>query len=188
MVISPAEIPASLQFNAVEWFSQFSADGKPIDSTELQPILEFTLLWSLFERETCDRFVRLVDLRKHVDEASAKDQLMRDAYEPYLLFFRTRYSQFGEAGYLSSSLEPAQHSQGCGDSNEILLLQKVLEGTCKGLNDMVFALLFIAYRIRNNLFHGEKNIYRLHTQRSLFVAVNSLLATYLGQTCRRMRN
>jgi hypothetical protein len=84
MVISPAEIPASLQFNAVEWFSQFSADGKPIDSTELQPILEFTLLWSLFERETCDRFVRLVDLRKHVDEASAKDQLMRDAYEPYL--------------------------------------------------------------------------------------------------------
>lgn len=188
MVINPAEIPASLQFNAVEWFSQFSADGKPIDSTELQPVLEFTLLWNLFERETCDRFVRIPDLKNHVDEAFSKDELMRDAYEPYLLFFRTRYSQFGEAGYLSSSLEPAQHSRVGGDSKEILLLQKVLEGTCKDLNDVVFALLFIAYRVRNNLFHGEKDIYRLHAQRPLFEAVNSLLATYLGQTCQQMKH
>ena len=47
------------------------------------------------------------------------------------------------------------------------------------LNNIVYALLLIAHRIRNNLFHGNKGIESLHTQTDLFRVVNRLLATFL---------
>jgi hypothetical protein len=58
----------------------------------------------------------------------------------------------------------------------------VLNGTLNDPNNVVYALLLIAHRIRNNLFHGEKEVAILHAQAELFQAVNSLLASYLSLT------
>ena len=62
------------------------------------------------------------------------------------------------------------------------LARGVLAGDLSDANNAVHALLLIAHRIRNNLFHGEKEVATLHSQADLFRAVNSLLATYLNVT------
>jgi len=180
-------MPAIPQFDAVNWFSQFSASGTPIDASELQPILEFTLIWNLFERETCDRFVRITAVRDHVNRASNRGQLHREAFEPYLSFFRSRYPSYNEEEFLADHLLSGRRRHVAGDLEDIALLRDVLAGISTDTNNVVYALLFIVYRVRNNLFHGEKDVYTLHLQRDLFEAINSLLSTYLGQTCRQIR-
>lgn len=172
------------QFNAVEWFSQFSGNGAELDAAELQPVLEFTLIWNLFERETCDRFVRISSVREHVNRASNRGQLERDAYEPYLTFFRGRYQA---EEFLADYLLSGRHRHMARDLEDISLLREVLAGTITDTNNVVYSLLFIAYRVRNNLFHGEKDVYTLHLQKELFKTINSLLSTYLQQTCRQLR-
>jgi hypothetical protein len=54
-----------------------------------------------------------------------------------------------------------------------------LHGESQDLNNHVYALLLIAHRVRNNLFHGNKKVESLPRQIDLFHTVNALLATYL---------
>lgn len=171
------------QFNALEWFSQFSENHTQIDASELQPVLEFTLVWNLFERATCDRFVRIDLLRQHVNKASNRDQLHREAYEPFLTFFRHRYPRHDEEEFLADYLLSDRRRHANRDLEDIKLLRDVLAGRSTDTNNLVYALLFIAYRVRNNLFHGEKDVYTLHLQKDLFQTINSLLSIYLQQTC-----
>jgi len=161
-------MPATPQFNALEWFSRFSKEGTPIDASELQPVLEFTLIWNLFERETCDRFVRIDSIREHVNWASSRGKLQSDAYEPYLAFFRERYPQHDEEEFLADHLLASSRCHTRRVPEDIALLSDVLAGRSTDANNVVYALLFIAYRVRNNLFHGEKNVYTLHLQKELF--------------------
>ncbi len=44
----------------------------------------------------------------------------------------------------------------------------------------VYALLLIAHRIRNNLFHGNKELPKLVDETDLFNYVNALLQQYIG--------
>lgn len=59
------------------------------------------------------------------------------------------------------------------------VVKRVLIGEAHDLNNIVYALLLIAHRIRNNLFHGNKRLESLHTQTELFHVVNRLLADYI---------
>lgn len=54
-----------------------------------------------------------------------------------------------------------------------------LDGRENRLPQMVRALLYITYRMRNNLMHGEKNILTIDTQNADFNLVNKLLAKIL---------
>jgi hypothetical protein len=51
----------------------------------------------------------------------------------------------------------------------------VLEGTNNQSADSVAALLIVVYRLRNNLFHGEKWAYEMKDQRSNFEQANEVL-------------
>jgi hypothetical protein len=64
-----------------------------------------------------------------------------------------------------------------GDSKTVV--RKVMCGEMRDLNNIVYALLLIAHRIRNNLFHGNKNVQSLPHQIDLFTTINSLLTTFL---------
>ena len=59
------------------------------------------------------------------------------------------------------------------------MVRGVLNGETQDVNNIVYALLLIAHRIRNNLFHGNKGIDSLHTQTELFQVVNRLLSDFI---------
>jgi hypothetical protein len=176
-------IPA---FDAPTWFGNFTEGAEPIAGDQLQPVLEFTLLWNLFEREIHNRFVRVSGIREHVNQSYERDLLDGESYQPHVEFFRSRYPEFEEEGYLADRLLPESRKHIHADLRDTRLVQDVLSGKSGDTNNVVYALLFIAYRVRNNLFHGEKDVYTLHLQKDLFSTVNSVLATYLQQTCRQL--
>ena len=59
------------------------------------------------------------------------------------------------------------------------VVRQALIGEAQDLNNIVYALLLIAHRIRNNLFHGNKRVETLHTQTELFHVINRLLSDYI---------
>ena len=58
-------------------------------------------------------------------------------------------------------------------------VKSVLEGKVNAVDDIVFALLIIIFRLRNNLFHGEKWVYKLDDQVDNFRNANQVLAKFL---------
>jgi len=51
--------------------------------------------------------------------------------------------------------------------------------------DGVKAMLFIAHRVRNNFFHGEKCVTSLSAQRPLFEILNEMLAKVIDAFSRQ---
>ena len=59
------------------------------------------------------------------------------------------------------------------------LVEDVLRGNLTDLNNIVLALVLVVYRLWNNLYHGEKNVFSLPGQDESFAVANRLLATLL---------
>lgn len=169
------------KFDAQTWFNQFTEEGSSIVQDDLQPVLEFTLIWNLFERFVCQNVANLSRIRAHIEGAINAGKITSEDFLPHLEFFRTRYENPTEE-YLKEVLLSAHHHQSTKDRENIRTVQLVLDGSYTDVNNVVYALFFIAYRVRNNLFHGEKQLHTLHLQSELFETVNSYLSLYMGKT------
>jgi hypothetical protein len=174
-------------FNAIEWISQFVRSGNAITLEDLQQVLEFTLIWNLFEKHVGTKFITLEKIRSHADKSVADGLIDISSFETHLLFFRSRYPDHQNQSILGDRLLSDQRRNNLKDGGYVRLLSEVLEKKVTDPNNIIFSLLFIAYRVRNNLFHGEKDIYTLHLQKALFIAVNSLLSIYLNQTSEQIK-
>jgi hypothetical protein len=169
------------KFNASTWFAQFTAGGAAIPADELQPVLEFTLVWNLFEKLVCERNAGLPRIRRHVDQSIDQNMINGADYHPFVEFFQERYEDPSEE-FLISVLLSSRRLPSRVDREDIRLVKEVLVGNYSDANNVIYALLFIAYRIRNNLFHGEKAVETLHLQKELFETVNAFLSKYMSDT------
>jgi hypothetical protein len=173
------------QFNPLEWLRQFAPGGKALNLETLKPILFFTLMWNLFETDCCDRHANPETIRRNVEKADENGLLRAVDFADFLAFFRARYVDNGDIEDLPNILlsSPGQTRL---EREHVGTLQAVLKGDLRDINKVVFSLLFVAYRIRNNLFHGEKDVFTLDTQLELFKAVNALLGRYIpiGRSAR----
>ena len=150
-------------FEPLEWVREFT--GAPSLAHEhLQPVLHFTLVWSLFEELTCNTNASLPRIMHAADEASPK--LSAERYAPFLDFFSTRYSRQLWVFRLKKD-EDRDHV------NRVLT-----EGASDDVH-LVKALLKLAHRVRNNLFHGEKSVIGLPAKGELLGTATHLLATFL---------
>lgn len=144
-----------------------------LDFDDLRPILCFSLIWNLFETRACGRSATADSIRRSVDRADGAGLLQRDRYERYLQFFQSRYitSERNIEEVFNHLLLTAPRAQD--------VVRRALLSESHDLNNHVYALLLIAHRIRNNFFHGNKEIESLPHQIDLFNEINALLATYL---------
>lgn len=147
-----------------------------ISDATFGPILHFSLMWNLFERDACGREAKPANIERAVQAAFAEGNLSLDPFQEHLAYFRTRSQRDG------MSIDRYLDALKMDNKNARHLVRGVLAGDLSDANNAVHALLLIAHRIRNNLFHGEKEVATLHSQADLFRAVNSLLATYLNVT------
>jgi len=170
----PAAISIA-QFNPLVWVNEYTKTDAPIDEASFGPILHFALMWNLFERDACGKEANQINIEKSVQSAFAEGKLSLDAFQEHLNYFRIR------AQSADITIDHYLDALKLTNTNARNLVRGVLVGTLRDPNNVVYALLLIAHRIRNNLFHGEKEVAHLHSQVELFRTVNSMLATFLNQ-------
>ena len=111
----------------------------------------------------------IIDVSKRWErEGLLKDETFNDC----LSYFKRRYIDHDEFNQYFFDLKFRKN-----DNQN--LVEAVLKGSCRGVGDTVATLLIIVYRLRNNLFHGEKWAYGIQGQLSNFKHANSLLMTAL---------
>lgn len=119
---------------------------------ERQAVADFTLLWSVMEGRVLHSNKSMArELDTLVDRLSAEGRLPVAKFAPALTYFRSRYfsSDFTEK-LIGLRLEKLRPEGFAG------LVRTVLDGSNDSPVDGVKAVLFIIYRLRNNLFHGSK--------------------------------
>lgn len=160
---------ANVNFDGIDWLNN-RFQHIDVDFAQLRHVLSFSLLWNLFETKACSRQANPTSIRNSVNRAESEGRLHRDKYAEYIDYFSNRY--LGEGGLGLDGL-------GIANNNHRQTVERTLAGELQDLNNIVYALLLIAHRVRNNLFHGNKDIESLDTQTELFHIVNNLLADYI---------
>lgn len=138
-----------------------------LDEDKLKSVFYFSLIWNVYEKELCDKEGKI---RQHAEEHS---KTFAEKIDPNLLagvfgYFKNRY--------VSNGL-PTEHF----NTFEFQIEQVKTEvyGYLSSANpsnkDKLKALLCIAFRLRNNLFHGIKDVEKLYEQNENFRQINLLL-------------
>jgi len=119
-------------------------------------IADFCVMWAIFE---C---TELNDTDNSLDEltnvASRVSQHMNSLDEP-LAFWRSRYVENGQINGRFTKLRFSHQPH-------IELVHRVLLNRTFNTQERIHALLLIVYRLRNNLFHGAKDITTIDGQRN----------------------
>lgn len=138
-------------------------------SVEIGPeLLEFLILWNLFEK-------RLFNNRFSITEAIRKDVKVSSAsLDATLAYFKKRYIENGQT---NSKFDALSFRRNDKKSNVVNIL-------C-GVSDVILnrstAVQIIIYRLRNNLFHGLKEIETLSSNKATFLIVNEFLLSCLEE-------
>jgi hypothetical protein len=148
-------MPAALSIDAFEplsWVNEYTQPAMVIDEVAFGPILHFSLMWNLFEKDACGKNASPANIKKAVQALSTAGKLSIEPFAEHLAYFRDRAQRDGMTIelYLDAlKMINAEARQRVGG---------VLSATLSDSNNAVHALLLIAHRIRNNLFHGEKEV------------------------------
>jgi hypothetical protein len=169
-------------FDAFAWIQHYFAVYVDLDYDHLRPVLSFSLIWNLFERVTCGTRANTTSIRRAVDDAHQSEALEQSKYMEYVEYFKARYLQRDKLG--GGELGGGELSGMFGrlmmtDPESRVVVRRVLTGETHDTDNIVYGLVLIAQRIRNNLFHGNKEIGSLPGQTELFCVVNRLLTTFV---------
>lgn len=142
--------------SAIEWISE-NIEGVNNLSPEIHmAISDFSLMWSLFEaseRDSSDNFTNriphIASRISHNIDIETLDNLLNFWKERYITQGRTN-SRFQ---FLINHIE--------SNSYEI---SEVLLGNNNSHQEKLICIIRLIYRLRNNLFHGNKNIMLLGEQ------------------------
>jgi hypothetical protein len=139
---------------------------------ERDAIVDFSFLWSLFEGKVMDGRCDVPRIRNYVQQLDQQDRLSTLDCEPYIEYLKNRYFRDGEVtGYYHGL-----HLERSGNPEEVLELLRNVE-VSKVVK--VIGSLIIIYRLRNNLFHGEKWQYDFEGQLDNFTQANNYLKTMM---------
>lgn len=139
--------------------------------------MKFALLWMYFEGQACGAEANSKRLRDFAKDLYSRklDQLRGQLDGPWR-FFRARYGdvQKDPERFIRRLGEPKRIKP--EDQQAIIhaLAQDELDEV-----DKAIGLLLICFRIRNNLFHGTKQVQTLHQQQELFAQVSYVLTALI---------
>lgn len=133
-----------------------------LKNTSLSPeaqdqLVVFLLVFNVFEARLFKNGKGVSNLLKKISEDVVKERWFCDEiFKEYLIFFKERYvveENVNKAFYLLRlSGEKNNVSNDKGNAMAVILGQE------KGSGNVLRCCLCIAYRFRNNLFHGEKEV------------------------------
>lgn len=145
------------QFEAQGWIAANIHGGDALLPETYRTLSSFTVLWNYFEQRKCLNAASpkvLHDLAQAFDPANGLNAELQEA----LAYWRQRYVERGAVNHLFETL----HFRN-GD-NKAVATAAIL-GTTNDSTDLFEGLLTVIYRLRNNLFHGLKQLDQLNDQR-----------------------
>jgi hypothetical protein len=162
-------------FDVLYWLNSHRGDAPELLESGLSDVLCFSLMWSLFERRACATNANINAICGVATRLYDRGRLTVEDFQPYLAYFRNRYLSEGEE--TNEKFERLRFRE----NDRKQTVEDVLKGKLVDPASIVFALLVIVFRLRNNLFHGTKNLFQLPEQGENFAVANRLLATVLDR-------
>jgi hypothetical protein len=159
-------------FNEMEWLNNYFTKPMSFTEEDIKSILFFALIWNMFESLACKQFANVSAIQDIVNEAYCQKRLQTKHFAPFLCYFQSRYVE-------GKTFNKRFYNLNFRKNDKQKLVEDVLKGDLKEVNNLVLALLLIVYRLRNNLFHGGKNVCRLNDQEENFEIANQILTTFL---------
>lgn len=156
-------------WNALDWINNHLISHTALEPQHIQNILYFALLWNLFEDKVCRQQANVNTFKLEIQRLSSLNKLHQLEINTHLKYFRDRYISNGQ-------INPIFDKLSFRPSDRKNLVKSVLLGTNTDFSDQVLSLLIIVYRLRNNLFHGLKEVWGLYGQEENFSHANQLLA------------
>lgn len=135
-------------------------------------IRSFAFLWSLFEAKLMGRQASARRIAQAVKEWDDAGTLGAELYDGEVAYFRERYFRDGKFTSLFYGLRTRK-----GDMPA--LIAAGISGDAEAPRERVLTVLLVIWRLRNNLFHGEKWAYGLQGQFANFTHANAVLMRVL---------
>lgn len=154
--------------SAISWLEQHAPGFSGLSVAERGLLMDFALLWSLFEGEVLNTVASVNTIKQAVQRWNQAGLLSPQTFATAAGYFRERYYADGAFTHRFDHL----HLERSGNPQ---VVRKVLSGQDSAPDSIASALLIIAYRYRNNLFHGEKWAYQLQEQEQNFTHANEML-------------
>ena len=159
--------------NEVGWINKFLSPESDIAAHQIQSVLYFSLLWNLFEGQVCETEADIPKIKRAVQTLQRNGNLRIAEYDDCREYFIRRYVENGNVSPLFDQLNLRTQNKS--------LVRDMLEGRETRECEVLQALLLIAYRYRNNLFHGVKSLPDLPSQNSNFQNANRLIMIFMDQ-------
>jgi hypothetical protein len=137
-------------FDAELWFRQNLRGAPHLKTKTIKIVAGFTLLWNLFEDHLCNNHANVNTFENITRDLKSTPKLEK-AVNKSMAFYRNRYVQGQE-------IKPIFYELYFRDNDREEHVKAVLKREIPGIGDKVLALLIIAYRIRNHIFHGLKSV------------------------------
>lgn len=148
-----------------------------LPGTAFEAAMKFALLWMYFEGQACGAEASAKRLREFAKDLYARKlDVLRGHLDGPLAFFKSRYGDVQE--------DPQRFIRRLGGEERVKAdvqadIIAALTQTQIDEVDKAIGLLLICFRIRNNLFHGTKQIPAFQQQEDLFANVGFILIALL---------
>lgn len=146
-----------------------------IDESKLENIFYFTFVWNIFEKECCNKKAKIGSHPRNI-ASNLQTHLSEDVINHIYTYFRDRYVINETVNDIFNSFDFSSH----GQVYKTFVEEKLLN-TESSHQDKIQALLYIAFRLRNNLYHGEKEVKKLYEQNENFRQINILLMAIIDK-------
>ena len=156
----------------LEWLSHKVPRFGDLSAEERDAIDDFSFLWSLFEGTEMNRQCSIQSIRQYVSDLERRGCLVEIGCEAYLAYLKDRYFKNGQVTEhfpflrLDRNHNPEEVVDALSNENATKVVK-------------VIGCLIIVYRLRNNLFHGEKWLHQLHDQKNNFTFANDFLKSLM---------
>ena len=136
----------------------------------IKEILYFTLIWNIFENECCDREAKISTHPKEI--AQNINGVSEERINQIFDYFKNRYITNETINKIFRNFSFDKNNT-CNEYKKFV--KEKLEAQEVTLKEQIQSLLYIAFRLRNNLYHGVKDVKKLYEQNENFRQINIFL-------------
>lgn len=152
----------------LQWLELKVPEFANLSEIEKSAIFDFSILWSFFEGTKLNGKANVLTIKSFVNNLDIDSLESLDISE-YLTYLRQRY--FHNSTF--TQRYEALHLERSGNPPEV---EQMLRGcSCTQSEVNLKGCLIIIYRLRNNLFHGDKWNYNLVDQETNFSKASKFL-------------
>jgi hypothetical protein len=161
----------------MKWITKHVRGGQHLADETLALVADFTLIWALFEgTEAHGEDVIVVDELQSIAERVSHG-FSAQRLDEFVAFWSDRYTADGSTNHRFDRLNMTH------GPHRTLVKNVLLKNDTSHAN-RIQAVLLITYRLRNNLFHGVKDIQHLDGQKDNLRYASDLLETVLEASGR----